>query len=153
MMRSLGILVLAVVLVALSATAALAMLMPPPPGVEPLPPAPQVVDATLDVYPGTINLKSKGKYVAAYIELPAGYDVADIDISSLVLAGDCEPNQKKRVKIGDKDDDGIPDLRVIFSRADLRRSLTSGGMTELTIDGTLLDGTSFSGTDVVRVLR
>ena len=152
MMRSLSALALAVTLVASSATGAAAFFGPPPPTPEG-PPAPQTITATLDVYPGTINLKSNGKYVAAYIELSAGYDVADIVVSSVILAGECRVDPKKRAKIGDKDEDGIPDLRVIFSRKDLKKSLDAGGLTELTIDGLLLDGSSFSGTDVVRILK
>lgn len=152
MMRSLVILALAMTLVASSATGAAAFFGPPAPSPEVLT-APQAITATLDVYPGTINLKSNGKYVAAYIELPAGYDVADIVVSSVILAGQCQVVAVKRAKIGDKDEDGIPDLRLVFSRKDLPRNLGSGGLTELTIDGLLLDGDSFSGMDVVRILK
>lgn len=41
--------------------------------------------ATINLDPDTLNLASKGKFVTAYIELPTGYDVADIDCTSLRL--------------------------------------------------------------------
>ncbi len=150
MMRSLGVLVLAVTFVASGAIGAAASFAPD--YRPPTPPAPQTITATLDVYPGTINLKSNGKYVAAYIELPAGYDVADIVVSSVILAGECQADPY-RVKIGDKDEDGIPDLRVTFSRKDLQKTSVSSGLTELTVEGLLLNGGSFSGTDVVRIRK
>lgn len=35
--------------------------------------------------PDTLNLRSKGNFVAAYIELPKGFNVKQIDISSILL--------------------------------------------------------------------
>lgn len=44
------------------------------------------VSATIDINPETLNLKSKGKYITAYIrELPEGYTVEDIDIGTVQL--------------------------------------------------------------------
>jgi hypothetical protein len=39
----------------------------------------------IDIDPDTLNLKSKIKWVTAYIELPGGYDVADIDVGTVKL--------------------------------------------------------------------
>ncbi len=36
------------------------------------------LEATIDIDPDTINVKSKGNYITCYIELPADYDVNDI---------------------------------------------------------------------------
>lgn len=44
-----------------------------------------VVPATVDIDPDTLNLKSKAEWVTAYIELPTGWDVADIDLSTVIL--------------------------------------------------------------------
>lgn len=41
--------------------------------------------ATVDINPDTLNVKSNGEHVTAYIELPVGYDVMDIDRSSIRL--------------------------------------------------------------------
>jgi hypothetical protein len=44
-----------------------------------------VVSSTLDIRPDTLNLVSKGRWITAYIELPDGYDVGDIDCTSIRL--------------------------------------------------------------------
>lgn len=41
--------------------------------------------ATVDINPDTLNVKSNGEFITAYIELPVGYDVMDIDCSSIRL--------------------------------------------------------------------
>jgi len=111
------------------------------------------VRATVDIQPDTLNVKSKGKWVTAYIELPDGYDVADIDVSTVMLEGTI-PAEDHPTKIGDYDDDGIPDLMVKFDRQALIDYLdgTTGEVT-LTVSGELNDGTSFEGSDTVTVIN
>jgi len=70
---------------------------------------------TIDFDPETLNLKSKGKYVTVYIELPEEYDIGQIDVSSIRLNGTVSA-LAKLTKIGDYDEDGIPDLMVKFDR-------------------------------------
>ncbi|MHC4545627.1 MAG: DUF3466 family protein, partial [Planctomycetota bacterium] len=43
------------------------------------------------ILPRTINLASKGKWITAYIWLPEGYDVADIDPNSVFLEDEIKP--------------------------------------------------------------
>ena len=43
------------------------------------------VEATVDFNPNTLNLKSKGKWITCYVELPDDYDVQDIDIGTVML--------------------------------------------------------------------
>ena len=45
----------------------------------------EVVQATIDIDPNTLNLKSKGKMVTAYIELPEGCNMSDIDVNTVTL--------------------------------------------------------------------
>lgn len=45
------------------------------------------ITATVDFDPNTLNKKSNGNWVTVYIELPAGYSVANISIPSLLLEG------------------------------------------------------------------
>ncbi len=45
----------------------------------------QIIPAVIDIDPDTLNLKSKRKWVTAYIELPEGYDVTNIDIGTVEL--------------------------------------------------------------------
>lgn len=118
-----------------------------------------VITATIDIDPDALNLKSRGKWVTAYIELPEGYDVADIDVSTVglyeggnLIAG-AEPHP---TEIGDYDDDGVPDLMVKFDRQVLIDYLKAqgygdGDMVELTVTGEVA-GTPFKGFDTIRVI-
>ncbi|MFQ6116151.1 MAG: hypothetical protein ACE5NG_18980, partial [bacterium] len=45
------------------------------------------LSASMNIDPNTLNLKSNGEWITAYIELPEGYDVADIDIFTVQLEG------------------------------------------------------------------
>jgi hypothetical protein len=108
-----------------------------------------VASASLDIDPDTLNLKSKGRWVASYIELPEGYDVSDIDISTVMLNGIIGA-ELHPIEIGDYDSDGISDLMIKFDRHDLIATLSKGEVT-LTITGEV-DGTSFEGSDSIRVI-
>lgn len=116
------------------------------------------VSATVDVDPDTLNLKSKGNWITCYIELPEGYDVADIDVSSIML-NSTVPAELHPVGIGDEDGDGVPDLMVKFSRAEVASYIIGviGVPMEpvwvtLTIAGSLENGTGFEGSDTIRVM-
>jgi len=114
--------------------------------------------AELDVDPDTLNLRSRGRPITAYIELPEGYDVADIHVDSIVLYFEGAPEEgiaidpRYRVRIGDEDRDGIADLMVKFDRQVVQSYLEPGNV-EIYVFGELLDGTLFEGSDVVRVIN
>ncbi|MCD6528719.1 hypothetical protein J7L06_00285 [Candidatus Bathyarchaeota archaeon] len=112
---------------------------------------PSVVTATVDIDPNTLNLKSKGKWITCYIELPEGYDVADIDISSIQL-NDISA-ESRPATVGDYDGDGVSDLMVKFKRSEIVEILSPGDTVELTITGELTDGTPFEGADMIRVIE
>ncbi len=129
------------------------------PLVEPWSPA---ISATIDNDPGTLNLRSGGQWVTCYIELPDGYDVADIDVSTVMLNDtipvallDVPVPDPVPTEIGDYDNDTIPDLMVKFDRAMvsafiLSQRITNGFVT-LTITGEV-NGAPFEGTGTIRVL-
>lgn len=120
------------------------------------------IEATVDVDPDTLNLKSNGEWITAYIELPTGYDVANIDVGSIVLTvdgGDFYVDPAAPTAIGDYDLDGVSDLMVKFNRAAIRDHLigvdvdTEDGRfynVDFDVTGTV-DTTTFLGTDTVRV--
>jgi len=98
------------------------------------------VPATIDIDPDTLNLKSKGVFTA-YITLPEGYDVADIDMGTVT----CEGAPAVR---------GVTDGSILiakFNRQDLN-GVPTGKEVELTVSGNLLDGTPFTGSDIIRVI-
>lgn len=124
----------------------------------------EIIHATIDIDPNTLNLKSQGKWITAYIELAKDYDVADINVSTVRISkiGDTKLEnpiyaEKHPTEIGDYDDDGIPDLMVKFDRAAvinaiLNLGVSSGAEVELTVTGELYDGTLFEGTDTIKVI-
>jgi hypothetical protein len=96
-----------------------------------------------------LNLGSEGKYVTVYIELPGGYDVEDIDVSSILLNG-VVPAKSHPSEVGDYDKDGVKDLMVKFDRETVKSILSIGTQT-ITITGTV-SGIPFQGTDTIKVI-
>jgi hypothetical protein len=96
---------------------------------------PDFIVGTAEIGPETINLKSNGRFVTAYLELPAGFDVAGIAIGSvLVTAVDGQainpvPAEAHPTEIGDFDNDGTADLMVKFDRGSLQQALAPGSRT------------------------
>jgi len=125
---------------------------------------PPAITATVNIKPNTLNLKSKGKWITCYIELSEGYDVSDIDVSTVMLNDtipisllDVPAPEPVPTEIGDYDSDGVPDLMVKFNRAALTSHIyhVSGityGNVALTITGQLADGTMFEGSDTIKVM-
>jgi hypothetical protein len=108
------------------------------------------VSATVEIYPETLSLHSLfGRWIKAYIELPEGYDVCDIDISSVML-NDEVVAELHPTKVGDYDNDGISDLMVKFSRIEVMRSIFRTGENTLRVSGRL-NGFFFEGSDTIRV--
>jgi parallel beta-helix repeat protein/predicted outer membrane repeat protein len=102
------------------------------------------ISAEVRIIPKTINLASKGKWITTYIWLPEGYNVADIELNSVFLEDEIQPeqfsaDQQKQVAIAK------------FNREDVQSALEAGDF-ELTITGRLNDGTSFEATDIIRVI-
>lgn len=88
-------------------------------------------NGSLDIRPRTLNLKSKGRVITTFIELPSSPvpapDPADIDTGSLLLEGQLPIVTPPPPQIGDSDEDGIPDLMVKFSRRALIALLCETG--------------------------
>jgi parallel beta-helix repeat protein len=113
------------------------------------------ISATIDIIPNTLNLGNKAEYVTAYIELPEGYNVNDINVSSISLNKTIPVDLSALTAIGDYDNDTIPDLMVKFDRTAVCNFILSEGFmtcnVTLTVSGKLYDGTMFEGSDVIRV--
>jgi len=115
------------------------------------------IEATVDIDPDTLNPGSEGNYVMAYIELPEGFDVADIVLSTVTLqiAGvdGIVPAAPSPTEVGDHDADGIADLMVKFDRPTVLGLIDwEGGDVTFVVAGELVDGQAFEGTDTIRVL-
>lgn len=108
------------------------------------------ITVTIDFDPDTLNKKSKGNWVVVYIELPGGYNAADIDINSIRLNGTV-PAEPWPYALGDHDKDGIADLMVKFDRNAVINLLPNGENVTVHVTGTA--GTkTFEGVDVIRVM-
>lgn len=105
----------------------------------------------VDFNPDTLNLKSKGEVVTVYIELPKGYDVNKIDISSIRL-NNTVAALAKPTQVGDYDKDGIPDLMVKFDRAAVQDILGAGDKVKIIITGKVA-GITFEGSDTIKVIK
>ncbi len=118
-----------------------------------------VATVTIEIHPETLNLKSKGRWITCYIELPEGYNVSDINRATILL-NDTIPvdpfwvDKPLESVIGNHD--GTSRLMVKFSRTAVSEHIHSQGITygkvTLTITGELHDGTIFDGSDVTRVI-
>jgi hypothetical protein len=118
--------------------------------------------ATIDIDPDTLNLKSKGKWITCYIELPSGYDPRYINASTILLNGTIPPELNTKygfVKSGDgyimdHDGDGIEERMIKFNRSAVQEMIGAPNPSvELIVTGELYDGTPFEGSDVIRAIH
>jgi hypothetical protein len=121
-----------------------------------------MITATGDVDPDTLNLGSKGKWITCYIELPEGWNVSQIDRTTILLNNTIpvDPfwvDKPLESVIGDYDNDTVSDLMVKFNRTEVSQYILSKGITDgyvtLTITGQLYDTQySFEAKDTIRVI-
>jgi len=117
-----------------------------------------MVPAAIDINPSALNLRSKGMWITASIELPQDYSVIDINVSSILL-NNTVPTEPKPVAVEDFAY-GTPHLMVKFSRANVEEyvldsvNVTDGWFLDvtLTITGCQNDGTLFQGSDTVTMI-
>jgi len=112
-------------------------------------------ETVIDFDPDTLNLKSKGKVVTSYIELPESFDISQINIAN-VLLNDSVPALTKPTEIGDYDKDGIPDLMVKFERNEVQAILSSEEKVPIAITGKVFHNDiylDFKGEDVIKVIK
>ena len=115
----------------------------------------------VDINPDSLNKNSKGQWVTVYITLPAGYDVNKIDANTIAITSltgtSCQPDYHQAVdlsfipQVGDRDEDGIPDLTVKFNRQELIANLCLDDVA-VTVEGKLITGEKFKGIDHIRVI-
>lgn len=108
--------------------------------------------AFLDLNPKTLNSGSDGNYCTCYIGLPAGYDPAQVDVSTVRPLHDLSVRPERHGTV-DSDGDGTEELMVKFSRSDFGSALAEGDSVVVTVVGEIVDRAWFEGTDVISVIR
>ncbi len=98
----------------------------------------------LDVDPNMIVLNSQGKYVTAHIQLPGGFDVANIVLSSIRLNNSLSFVSNAPTTIDDQDHDGLRDLTVKFSLPEVKTLLYALGTYALQLDGNVVMNNAFA---------
>jgi len=115
----------------------------------PGPPPPPPIEASLDFDMDTWNPASEGKWVTAYIGLPIGYSVEDINLSSVMLNEIVPASGPWEIK--DFDHDKSLELMVKFDRGAALLALGGTESVTVTVTGLLINGTHFQGSDVITV--
>jgi outer membrane protein assembly factor BamB len=122
---------------------------------------PPVVTATVCFDPGALNLRSKGKWITAHVQLPEDYSLADIDTSTVLLNDTVSPIldskygfvKKASGHLVDHNGDGVLELLLKFDKSSVASLIyQSGGMrrkVSLIITGQLADGAVFEGTAAI----
>jgi outer membrane protein assembly factor BamB len=120
-------------------------------------PTPPVVTAIVYFDPGTLNLRSNGQWITAYIQLPKDYSPADIVASTVLLYDTISPVldskygfvKKTNGYLVDRNGDGVLERMLKFDRASVASLICQGGGMRrevlITVTGELADGSMFEG--------
>ena len=123
------------------------------------------IPATVDIDPDTLSLRSKGKWITAYIELQEhpelpGFNVTQIDVSTVKLNDQIPAESRLKYDfvadpnsyLMDHDDDGLLERMVKFNGAAVQDMLEPSDRVKIEVTGSLMDGTPFYGIDWIKVL-
>jgi len=123
--------------------------------VPPPPPEPKPISAIVNIAPDTVNLKSMGNFITAYIELPDSYKVSQIDGNTIqISAVDGHPIEPiYRDKTMDLEMESDNCLSAKFERKSLTNVLIPADKVEITVEGSLTTGQKFAGADSIRVIE
>ncbi len=114
------------------------------------------IPVRLELSPKTLNLRDRGRWITAFIELPRGIPIQKLAVESLRLQEAVPPSGP--AAIGDHDRDRIPDLMVKFDRASLIERLVRPpakppARATIVVTGELDDGRPVRGECALRIQR
>lgn len=111
------------------------------------------LDAFIDIKQDKMNMVPLGDtsnaHIDVFIELPELFDIHDVNQETILLNDKMKPF---KIQITDFNENGIPDLRARFFKAELH-NIVSAGDNQLTVSGNLNDGTRFKGADGIIVIN
>jgi hypothetical protein len=118
------------------------------------------IEFKVRITPSVLNLRSKGRWITAFIGIPEGYDVHDINLSTVMLNQTIRA-YSKAFFYGTLGDNGRTLLVLKFDRQALidlilkSSNTTRKAMFEeaaLTITGQFVNGTKFQGNDAIWII-
>lgn len=121
------------------------------------------LEAIVDIKPGsdpnTINMKSKGRWIIATVELPEEYQCNQINANTILWDGAISPVRDPKYGWAKSEDsycvdengNGVLERLLKFDRSDIE-ILYGPGEHTVTISGELFCGMPFEGSDTIRVI-
>jgi parallel beta-helix repeat protein len=129
------------------------------PLMQPWAPSPPGVPVAVKICPPTLTLRGRGRWLTAFITLPAGYTRKDVNVSAILL-NHTVPAAMRFRRIHDCGGEETLAVLVRFDRTDVLRYVLDqvatrrkGITVTLTITGTFKDGTPFQGSDTIRIVK
>jgi hypothetical protein len=110
----------------------------------------EIVIALIRINPQSLNLKSKGRKITVFIELPAKYNVEDIDLRTVTLNNEIFAEEKP-TEFNDFNDNSITDLMVKFDRSSIINLLRKQELCEVNVSGYLSTNVQFQGSCEIAV--
>lgn len=115
------------------------------------------LDATVDIKPDTINLNREGRWITAYITLPEGYNVTDIDRTNINMTDPLDPLWKISSEWSNIENCILMikfDSSLVIEHLWERLWHMGGNRAsiELTVEG-FVNGTPFAGSDTVAIMN
>jgi parallel beta-helix repeat protein len=110
-----------------------------------------IVALGVELSPRVLQPTARARWVTAWLEPPAPFTVAKIDLASVRVNG-VAVAPAAEASVGDHDRDALPDLQLRFERTAFERVLTESEEQSVTITGRI-GNRNFSGSDAIRRLR
>ncbi|UCC23434.1 MAG: hypothetical protein JSW23_05115 [Planctomycetota bacterium] len=107
------------------------------------------ISAEVWITPKTLNLESKGNWINCIIRLPDGYDVHDVDTSTIRLNEEIEPAW---AKICEQDKTVVVKFDRTAEQTQTMLRAFAENPVSLSIRGELTDGTAFQGSDTITII-
>ena len=105
------------------------------------------IAASVKIVPPKINLNADCKWLTAFISLPEGYNVNDIETPSLAL------NEKVRPSMTNLDTENNKLLAKFYLDNVLRTIDTEAAQATILIQGNLFGGQAFDGSDTIELMQ
>lgn len=121
-----------------------------------------VLNANVELAPETLNLGRMGRWITAYVSLPAGFELEAINVATLRIASLSSSTWSDETLqnadtaftpvIEDANEDGALELTVKFSGEALKQRLITGNVS-VVVEFDLNSGEKFRGSDTINVIQ